>query len=147
MWSFTWRFTAFYNTVKLRQYFVTFLPVAFVIGNHTFLYIHVLFKLGRLCLLPYKTKTVIYLMKDVLYLGLRVEVSDRERFPALLYYRPVIAVIVIFLFNFLFIEIKSGKFIVAQFVIPIVIMYVDERVLQDDCVMAGTRVTEVGIYF
>ena len=40
-WYFTRRFTVFYNTVKLRQYFVAFLPVAFVIGNHTFLCIKV----------------------------------------------------------------------------------------------------------
>lgn len=113
---------------------------------HTLFDVHVSFKFCRLCLLSYKTETVIYFLEGFLHLGLSVKVSDRERFPALLYYRPVIAVIVIFLLNFLFIEIKSGKFIVAQFVIPIVIMYVDERVLQDDCVMAGTRVTEVGIY-
>lgn len=60
--SFTMRFTAFYNTVKLRQYFVTFLSVAFVIGNHTFLDIHVHFKLVCLCLLSHKTKTVIDLL-------------------------------------------------------------------------------------
>ena len=62
MWSFTRRFTVFYNTVKLRQYFITSLPVAFAIGNHTFLDIHVHFKLVCLCLLSHKTKTVIDLL-------------------------------------------------------------------------------------
>ncbi len=62
MWSFTWRFTAFYNTVKLRQYFVTFLPVACTVFYHTLLNIYVSFKFCRLCFLSHKSETVIDLL-------------------------------------------------------------------------------------
>lgn len=62
MWSFTRRFTVFCGMAGLRQYQVTFLPVAFAVGNHALPDVHVSFKFGSLCLLPDKTKTVIDLL-------------------------------------------------------------------------------------